>query len=154
MVLDIIGGIAVNASRLKFATSLILITLCGCDSQDSELVQAFRVPDRIAMATVPDNALLSANVSVDGQARYRMVFDNLVSEASVSLDGFALEAHEITVTFQYLVRADNVDIATATRIYNPDIDMGLVAFTESDYTWPDDDNDGVSNLDEINNGTY
>lgn len=132
----------------------IFLSVTSCESDNSSLRNTFEAPEFIRKS-VPDSTRLSATVTIDGRSVYTMQFDSIFTEASIELEGLAGESHVVSLVFRYLYETQLIDIVIASRIYNPETDNGLVSFSQADYQdFPDDDGDGVSNLTEINMGTY
>ncbi len=102
-----------------------------------------------------DNAL-TAYIRVDEGERQQMVIDD--GNAFISLTGISQGSHTFTVKFEYISSSapgNPIILASASKMIDVKPGDNPLSFLEADYETDsfDEDGDGVSNLDEILNGS-
>lgn len=142
----------------------VLLLVAGCSSSDSsggvtarndDQGDGIELPVAINAGALPSNGSLNAYISVDGGPRQALAVDLATQTVSGSLNGISTGSHQflIEVVFAY----DNgTEVMLGRASVTMDVGSGDNSLTvnSGDYnTTFDDDNDGVSNLAELNAGT-
>lgn len=149
--------------------AVIILWLSACSQSDSpehkqtpnKGVSQIAIPSVIRIAALPAGATLVAEVYVDYASsssvpRATQNFTLPVSgNVSFSLSGIPIGSHTFTVIFKYTGDPDFAGTFELARATSDPINIGSgsnpeFAFSNSDYdTSADDDNDGISNLVEL-----
>jgi len=140
--------------------AFIVVVTSACTQGDSTVTSqpqgggGIAVP--AALLTLPAGSTLTAYIQVDGGDRQQMTISG--SNASISLTGISQGDHTFTVEFEYISSsAPGNPIILARAIETMEVGSGtnVLEILEEDYDTDsfDEDGDGVSNLDEVSNGS-
>jgi len=140
--------------------ALIVVVTSACTQGDSTVTSqpqgggGIAVP--AALLTLPAGSTLTAYIQVDGGDRQQMTISG--SNASISLTGISQGDHTFTVEFEYISSsAPGNPIILARAIETMEVGSGtnVLEILEEDYDTAsfDEDGDGVSNLEEVSNGS-
>jgi len=140
--------------------ALIVVVTSACTQGDSTVTSqpqgggGIAVP--AALLTLPAGSTLTAYIQVDGGDRQQMTISG--SNASISLTGISQGDHTFTVEFEYTANTapDNpIILARASETMEVGSGTNVLEILEADYDTAsfDEDGDGVSNLDEVSNGS-
>lgn len=145
--------------------ALLLLIGCGGSSNSSDpapaettgnLLATLPLSQRLSEVNAASWADVTAEISVDGGAPVAMPVNNNI--ASVQLKELDLGEHALLVTF-YLSGSsyERVPIAQLSKtiiIEKGNNSLSDIVVADFDYASVDDDDDGVSNLDEIQQGSF
>lgn len=162
VLLKINSKLLIKITKTGLACSLLLLTAaCNNDSASnvelsSGSQQGIPIPAAI-QARVTAVGTLNANLYCDGVKQSMTITGDIATgtgEAQGSCTGLSTSSsHTITVEFEFVSTTFGGPfiLATATKT-NVQAVAGSTSLevVESDYTYPDDDNDMISNLDELN----
>lgn len=145
---------------LLCAVLLSITSACSNDGSSSVTVQqqntgTINMPVGINAANLPADGSLHAYIRVDDQARQELTVDLGGNTISGSISGISNGIHTfvIEVVFTY-DSGTEVMLATASKQLDVSTGDNNLTIVSSDYvTNFDSDNDGLTNLEEINNGT-
>ena len=163
VILKIRSKLLMKIARTGLACTLLASTAaCNNDSgtSDVELAsgsqQGIPIPSAI-QERVTAAGTLNANLYCDGVKTSMTITGDIAAgtgEAQGSCTGLSTSSsHTITVEFEFVSATFGGPfiLATATKS-NVQVNAGSneLDFVEGDYTYPDDDGDTISNLDELN----
>jgi hypothetical protein len=159
--------------NLNYAILLFIVSIIfgGCSREENaeeqqsanKTVSEIAIPSAIKSAALPNNATLIANVYIDyvdsnsTPAATQELTLPVTGNVEFTLEGISLGDHTFTIIFEYtndpnpafagtfeLARATS-DVVTIVAGSNPSL-----TFSDTDYdTSADDDNDGLTNLTEL-----
>ena len=111
-------------------------------------IQATLVLD---LSTTDGNLLVW--ITIDGGTRIPMSIDSAAGTSSTSIT-LSRTIHTVLIEFEFTDGVNTITLATVTSTVDLSSGDASLSFTDADYiTDYDDDNDGISNLDEIISGT-
>ncbi len=144
--------------KLIFSACFILV-LSACSSSDDTDTTAETVTDipqfiqKLVLNTTDPNASLLAWITIDGGTRTQLTIDLVTNTASRSIT-LSRSKHTVLIEFEFTDGVDTITLATATKSIDLSDGYDSLTFEIPDYTTSyDDDNDGLSNLSEIIDGT-
>jgi hypothetical protein len=145
--------------KLIFSACFMLV-LSACSSNDDAAETTETVTEipqfiqKLALTTADPDAELLAWVIIDGGEPIPLTIDLVAGTASKSIT-LNRSKHTILIEFEFTDGVDTITLATATKTVDLSAGDASLAFVDTDYDVAsyDDDNDGVSNLSEIINGT-
>lgn len=113
------------------------------------------IPQVLALADLPDESLVRAFLQIDNGALRNMDINTITGEASTSIPALAPGEYTVVILFDYQSpEFGTVPLASATRPATVQAGQSTnLSFSNDDYVFPDGDQDGSSNFDEISNGT-
>jgi len=133
----------------------LLLTACGDanEGKTSNNVSAFKIPAVVQAISPPSGSSLQAFISVDGGARQAMVIDNTAGTANITIDGLSLASHSFVIDFELVFDNDPsnpITLARATLNQNISAGDNTLSVVDGDFdTNFDDDNDGITNVVEV-----
>ena len=149
-----------NATRLfawVFTTCFLLVlSACGSNGDNSATSETtLSIPSFIPMQRlVAPEANLVAWVTIDNGSRISMTIDSQAGTASASIPNQSLTTHTVLVEFEFTDGVDTVILATASSSVDLSSGDTTLTLTDAEYVVNlDDDNDGITNLEEVANGT-
>ncbi len=135
----------------------LLVSGCGSNSSsDTAPVTGFQLPDEVVQLRLQDNGAVHAYVQVDGGQRSEMTISG--SSATLSLT-LTEGSHSVKVILEYVLTSDPsnpVTLADSTKPVTVTASSSTpLNYTDSDFDFTayDDDEDGISNLSEMQSGT-
>jgi len=135
----------------------LFLTACGSDSSTENSASAdLNLPGEIAKLKLSDTGSIRAYVTVDGGTQTEMTVSG--STASIQLSGLSEGSHQFTIKFEYVLNSDPGNPIILAEVTKPgtvsSTNNNTLSFVESDFIYADydDDNDGISNLDEMQSG--
>lgn len=144
-------------SMLSLMILLLLVAgLAGCSDQlqtdSSSQSQRFSVPTPIREARALVTSRLQAYAKVDSGDIQTMTIQNGI--ARLTINDLAPGNHSYTIEFKYQTSEfGNVSLATATKNFTVAAnETAQSQIAESDYIFPDDDGDRITNLKEVDSG--
>jgi len=144
-----------NGFFCQFSILLVIILnlfSCGDDSvdiQESEI--NFFLP---AELRVNPSAAIEGWITIDGNTPIRMNINLAAHTASVSKGELSRDWHTIEIEFKYTYSGNTAELATASQVVNLGSGDASIKFYAKDYNINyDSDNDGITNIEEINKGT-
>jgi len=148
-----------RTTTLKLILSAcLLLVLSACSKNDDTAATTETeadIPQFIVKAALntTDGHLL-AWITIDGGTRSAMTIDSAAGTVSTSIPGLSRTTHTVLIEFEFTDNIDTITLATVTSSVDLSGGNATLTFTDSDYTTSfDTDNDGISNLNEIINGT-
>jgi hypothetical protein len=143
--------------KLLFSTCFILV-LFACSSNDDTVATADTVTEipqfiqKLAL-TADTNASLLAWVTI-GDTRTQMTIDSVAGTASTSIT-LSRTIHIVQIEFEFTDGVDTITLAMAVKEIDLSAGDASLLFADADYETAsyDDDYDGISNFNEIINGT-
>ncbi|MCW9013779.1 MAG: hypothetical protein OQL06_08355 [Gammaproteobacteria bacterium] len=146
-----------NIFKLLLAFVFFLtISACSNDNTEATTETVTEIPDVIQKFTLTTPGTLRAWITVDAGARTEMTIDSVAGTASATITGLTRASHTVLIEYEFTDNTGNITVTLATASNTIDLSSGdgSLAFSGTDFdTSYDDDNDGVSNMDEIANGT-
>ena len=149
---------------LKAITQLGLLStsalLLGCIDPDTDNNKVdfgmngggIPIPMAIQKSASLDSSTLKAYIKVDGGSAQKMNITG--EEAQLTISGLTPGKHSFTIEFRYENGANNILLVSASKTLSLGTGSNELAYSEQEYSYPDDDNDGNSNLVEIAASTY
>ncbi len=144
---------------LVFFTFIVVVTSACTQGSSTVTTQqsdggGIAVP--AALRSLPADSTLTAYIRVDDGERQQMTITD--SNASIQLTGISQGSHTFTVEFEYIANSapgNPIILARASKTIDVGPGDNPLDILESDYETDsfDEDGDGVSNLDEISNGS-
>jgi len=137
----------------------LLLSACSdsADNKATEHVSAFKIPAVVQAITPPAGSSLQAFISVDGSSRQAMTIDNTAGTANITIDGLSLASHTFVIDFELVFDSDPsnpVSLARATLTQSINAGNNTLTVVDSDFdTSFDDDNDGITNVVEVDTST-
>ena len=130
---------------LIIASCLILIGCgSGADGKTTRPTINISTPEDVATAQLPSGTLKSY-YKIDGGDKIEASLTNNL--ASIELSNFTDGEHTVVVTFEYTTEDGQViTLATATKTFQKNFRELVVNVNDIDFTFPDDDEDGITNL--------
>ena len=146
---------SLNLSPLLLAACLLTLTACSRqdEARNTEIQQdnnlSFQLPDALLGAKVDRNNL-SGTVTVAGRT-YDLTIDDATDSANLTLPGIPTGSRNFTIRFFYDLGGTILQVAQAERtIFVGEgrniLDLMATDFDTASY---DDDRDGISNIDEL-----
>jgi len=142
---------------------VLLLLLLGCgQSTEAPLASDKVAPGGIAVPSEITSQLenmpageMFGYVRVDGGARQQMIISADGATASITIDNLSPGQHEIALVFDFKAENDAPPIVLANAVFPVTLVAGnnKPGFNTIEYTLPDDDNDDISNLDELVRGS-
>jgi len=140
--------------------AFIVVVTSACTQGDSTVTSqpqgggGIAVP--AALLTLPAGSTLTAYIQINGGDRQQMTISG--NNASISLTGISQGDHTFTVEFEYTANTapDNpIILARASETMEVGSGTNVLEILEEDYDTAsfDEDGDGVSNLEEVSNGS-
>ena len=146
-----------NILKLIFSACFVL-ALSACSSDDDTVATADTVTEipqfiqKLALNTTDPNASLLAWITIDGDGgtRTQMTIDSVAGTSSTSIT-LSRTIHTVLVEFEFTDGVDTITLATATKEIDLSAGDASLTYADTDYETAsyDDDNDGISNLNEI-----
>jgi len=144
-------------SFIYTSTLLLSLLLSACsDSTDNKTtnnVSAFKIPAAVQAITPPSGSSLQAFITVDGGSRQAMTIDNSAGTANIIINGLSIANHSFIIDFELVFDSTpNKPISLARATLNQNINAGnnTLKVIDSDFdTSFDDDNDGITNVVEV-----
>ena len=142
---------------------VVAFTLAGCGSQNDTAADTtqqtftFKIPDTLLGSKVDLVAgTLTLTVSVDAVVQQTITIAPGATDVTITLNSLAVGSRKITILFKYnLSPFGPLDVATATKFIDvvEGADRPLSFATSEFVTAFDFDNDGLSNLVELDAGS-
>ncbi len=140
---------------------ITILALAGCDSssptesESDPSASVFTLPRAITQSRLANSGIIKAFIQVDGDARQAMAVGK--SSVSILLSGLSTGAHQFTIILEYTPDSDPkspITLVESSKSVNVSSGSNSLSFSESDFDFIqyDDDEDGISNLDEMLSG--
>jgi len=156
----------IKALSILMSVLWVGILLSGCSNSQTTAIENEKkidrsspiiVPNKIRTMKLPENSEMKAYVTIDDEHLQEMSL-NENGTASFNIDGISLGAH--TLKFEFIVADQGTEYTIASFERLVIVGEGSNDLAEligenidvEDYEFPDEDNDGRSNFDEINEG--
>ena len=140
---------------LMVVIGLFALSACSENSssgQPTTMTSVTELPS--AVLTLPAGGELAAYIRVDGGAQTRLDISN--NTATGSIPGLTRAVHNILIEFEFTDSSGNTfTVATASRDVDLSSGDASISFVDTDYDLAsfDDDGDGISNAQELADGT-
>jgi len=142
---------------------ITLFVLFGCSQNNEDPPQAHKttpggiaVPPQITtqLANMPAGEMF-AYVSVNGGERQAMAISDDGTTASLVIDNLAPGQHDVAIVFEFVRESETQAIGLANTTFPVNLDPGnnKPGYNTIDYTLPDNDEDNISNIDELVRGS-
>ena len=133
---------------LVTAFLLAALSACGNSNNNSETTSVVKLPINIQKLTLPSGAL-TAWITVD-DIQTQMTIDSVAGTASATITGLTLDTHTVLIEFKFTDSNQTILIATSSRSVDLSAGSATISFADEDYdTGYDEDQDGLSNIDEL-----
>jgi len=139
---------------LILVIAIFALSACGdsSNSQPTSMTSVTELPSSVLI--LPSGGLLRAYISIDGGARTELSISS--NTATGTIPSLSREIHTVLIEFTYTDTTNNtVTVATASKPVDLSSGDANVSFADADYDLAsyDDDNDGLSNAEELAAGT-
>jgi hypothetical protein len=154
------NAISKISSIFIFVIGVFVFVGCSQDSESPTQQQkssgGIAVPKQVKaqLANMPEGEML-AYVSVDGEEPQQMSISSDGATASLTIDNLSSGNHELAITFRYRLANDTnaIDLANTSISVSLSSGPNKPVFNDIVYDLADDDQDNISNLDELVRGS-
>ncbi len=157
------GFMQTATSITRLIISLFFVFLYGCGAENNsrgnssfESKASTEIPASVQKLALAPGSTLKAYITIDNNNKIEMNLDTAAAgSASVSIAGLSLASHRIVITYEYTLNGVIYTLATASKTIDLSSGSASLSFVSADYKTDtyDRDNDGISNVDELKNGT-
>ncbi|HED34329.1 MAG TPA: hypothetical protein ENJ08_08975, partial [Gammaproteobacteria bacterium] len=136
--------------------TILLVVSSACSNNDNNppVDTVTKIPPAIQKLTVPSGSSIRAWVTVDNNPRIEMQIDATTGTASVSIPALTQAVHNLLLEYEFSNATETLVIASVNRSVNLSAGSTTLNISNAEYaTNFDEDQDGVSNITELANGT-